>query len=196
MKDPFQRLKRLIGRTIKRSFEIYYEHKFGISTRQRTVVAHASRNADSTVLQPLSYVCLRRIAAFLKQHNFAGGVFIDIGCGTGRSMVFLARLGFRRCIGVEIDSNFAEEARANTAARGCEVICADATSYRFSGEETIIFMSNPFGPVTLREVLSHIPHAPVIVYVNPSADHLAELRRLGRGEPQVFDWNPTTAIVR
>ena len=188
--------KRAIGRAIKRGFEIYYERTLGISSGERNLTAPASRNADATVLQPVSYVCLRRLLKYLRANTLIRGTFLDLGCGTGRVMAFMARTGFDHVSGVEIDEKLAAAARVNTRKYGCEVICGDASNYQFRGTEKVIFLFNPFGPATLREILPRVPEEAAIIFVNPSAAHLTELRNLRGREPQVFDWNPTTAIVR
>jgi SAM-dependent methyltransferase len=71
---------------------------------------------------------------------------LDIGCGSGRDMLWFKNRGFK-IIGLERASGLAELARNNT---GCRVIESDFQSYEFSKLKT--------DAVLLIAALVHVPH--------------------------------------
>ena len=64
----------------------------------------------------------------LADHLSAGSTVIDVGCGSGRDILWLQNRGFR-VIGIERSSGLAGLARRNTA---CRIIEADFESYDFT----------------------------------------------------------------
>lgn len=66
---------------------------------------------------------------------------LDIGCGTGRHSIELARRGYD-VTGIDLSSAMLERARANAAAADCRVsfIQADARSLSFSEEFDVVIM--------------------------------------------------------
>lgn len=86
-------------------------------------------------------------------------VFV-LGCGKGRALCHFARCKVRKVIGVEISDQLCEIARQNSRSlrrphAPIEIISEDAVTADLS-EGTIFFMANPFGEITLREVLKNI----------------------------------------
>lgn len=63
-----------------------------------------------------------------------GAAILDMGCGTGRHAVELARLGYR-ITGVDLSEGMLEQARLAAKSAGVEVelVCADATAWRREG---------------------------------------------------------------
>lgn len=98
--------------------------------------------------------------------------FVDLGCGKGRALIFAHEAGFERLIGVEMSGKLAETARKNMRRAGiaAEIANQDASSYRFPDTPLVIFMYNPFGAVTMRQVAEKIKthsHPVYVVYVTP-----------------------------
>lgn len=121
----------------------------------------------------------RRIFATLEHVGLsASDAMVDLGCGLGRAVFAAAWMGARRAVGVEIDSGLvaqAERSRRSSrlANRKIEFICQPAEQYDVA-DMTILFMFNPFGPLTLQTVISRLgvelaqrPRRVRIVYENP-----------------------------
>jgi predicted RNA methylase len=79
-------------------------------------------------------------------------IFVDLGCGKGRTLLLASLFGFREVIGVEADSHFAGQARLNAEAwlrqhlccRPIRIIEADARDFDAPDEDLFIYMYNPF----------------------------------------------------
>src|SRR5205085_4058663 len=131
-------------------------------------------------------------------------VFVDLGSGKGRAVVMAARLGFREVIGVEVSErlhriakrNIAEiqtaPARENTAQPRFNLTRADAATYSIPAGRTLVYLYNPFGPPTLKEVAKRVAEAAsasgpefFVVYYNPVHtsvfDDVREIVRFRRG---------------
>jgi len=100
--------------------------------------------------------------------------FVDIGCGKGRPLILAHSMGFRKCIGVELSPELAEIARKNTKRIDAQVLTANAAEFQFPGEQSVIFLFNPFWSPTidrfadnLARSLSECPRDLYVVYVNP-----------------------------
>jgi predicted RNA methylase len=105
-------------------------------------------------------------------------VFVDLGCGKGRATCMAARTEVGRVVGVEQDDGFLSVARANLSGMPGGQAQVDfhhglAQDFDFD-TTTVVFLFNPFGAVTLKEVvellrrsLERAPRRLRIVYVNP-----------------------------
>lgn len=107
-----------------------------------------------------------------------GDVFVDLGCGLGRSVFVASWLGAKRALGVEIDPGLVEQARRNLAGsslagRDIEFICQPAQEFVPAGV-TVLFMFHPFGAGTMEQVVQQFdaeldrhPRHLRVVYENP-----------------------------
>jgi SAM-dependent methyltransferase len=103
---------------------------------------------------------------------------VVLGCAKGRAVCHFARLNVNKVIGVEISPPLAQAAQENVRRlRGrrarVEIHNLDAAKADLS-EASMVYMFNPFGPRTLREVLAsldrshrHAARPLTIIYVNP-----------------------------
>jgi SAM-dependent methyltransferase len=109
-------------------------------------------------------------------------VFVDLGCGKGRVLWLAARdYPFRRVIGVEVDAEMADFARANLDANRdrfrageATVETANAARYGIPDEVTFAYMFSPFGGDVFRAVISNLvasldrrPRKLTLIYTNP-----------------------------
>ena len=106
-------------------------------------------------INPLNLWRIRRCLAL--QPN---DVFIDIGCGKGRILSYMARWKIAKAIGIEFDLKLAEIAERNAATlrrphAPIEIRREDAARADYS-EGTILLFYNPFGPDTMRATLAQI----------------------------------------
>ena len=145
---------------------------------------------------PASYASIE--ATFKVAAPASEDVFVDIGCGFGRPLFFLAHhFDVTRAVGVEANSKFTQVARDNIAnyrgKRVDRIEIVEVLAQHFDFEQaSYIYMYNPFGPETMTEVLEVIhqsflrnPRRLRIVYLNPielacfeSCDWLQEVARL------------------
>lgn len=70
--------------------------------------------AFGTGTHPTTRLCLQ----WLAQHRPAGKQVLDYGCGSGVLAIAAMRLGARRAVGIDIDPQAVEAARANSAING------------------------------------------------------------------------------
>ena len=86
-------------------------------------------------------------------------IFIDLGCGKGRTLLVAAKLGFKQVIGVEFAREFVQIARANLAKMGVfngEVIHDDAADYQFPDSDFVLYLYNPFSHEVMRTVVANL----------------------------------------
>jgi SAM-dependent methyltransferase len=202
----------LIGRQLYRmvSFaELYaFDRRLGLDTRGWRVpdaaVVARSLHGDNTDFEPMPVRELRRIFDALPADP-AGLTFVDLGCGKGGPLAVAALHGFRRVVGVELDGRLVTVARRNAAVLEArtpsriEVVEADASTYRLPPEPTLLFLYNPFGAGTMREVARSVvaslrdhPRPLFVLYVNPLHrqvwDAIPALRATRNGRPHRSDW--------
>ena len=114
------------------------------------------KHPDSVIYGAAEYFSIRRLIRTLAPGP--PDVILDLGCGKGRVLCEFARHRVKKVIGVELNEAHCATARRNAAQlRGrlspIEIRCGDAVSTDVA-DCTIVFMFNPFGPDTMREVLS------------------------------------------
>jgi SAM-dependent methyltransferase len=115
-------------------------------------------------------------------------VFVDFGCGMGRTVFAASWLGAARAIGVELVQPLCERAddnyrRSRLGHRKIEFVCSSAEYYN-NPTMTVCFMFHPFGEAILTKVLGNMElnretghnQRLRIVYMNPV--HEAVLGRM------------------
>ena len=112
-------------------------------------------------------------------------VFVDLGCGKGRVVFFVAQERIKKVIGVEVDRNLVEIARENyrnlkLSRTPVEIVEADAATY-ISNEGTVFFMYDPFGYKTVEAIVGNIKKSLEmrarrirIVYYSPGYRHILD----------------------
>jgi len=149
----------------------------------------------------------------------AATTFVDLGAGRGRAVLLAGELGFGRVIGVELDEDLAREADDNVhrwrprhrtsipPGQEITIVHGDCATYRLPDGPLVLSMFNPFGPTTLRHVLTQLcqtPRAPVhLTYFNPVHEavlgEFPRLRRHSRGSGwtvHMLDGNSTPSDRR
>lgn len=124
----------------------------------------------------------RSIRLALKQFELpVTGTFIDMGSGKGKALLIAARYGFKRIIGIEFVPSLHEMAKFNVErmrsrlnGATIDLRCMDATEYRFSPDDSVLYLFDPFGEEVMRKVLRNLKASLDeyrrqiwIVYVNP-----------------------------
>ena len=156
----------------------------GIKTFSRVPVA-PDMSARNIQYDPLPYRSLFALARHLPL--LPGDHLIDIGCGKGRVLCFFALRRVRRCSGIEIRQDLAQDALRNARSlRGrrarIDVTRADAIEADI-GDASVVYLFNPFSAEVMEPVLRKIenslrarPRALRICYVNPVHGALLDAR--------------------
>jgi len=133
--------------------------------------------------------------------DFRGFTFIDLGSGKGRTLLMASDYPFRRILGVELLPSLHQIALENLKkyrgqSQKCfnlESICADATSFHFPDEPTVLYLFHPLTESGLRRVVSNLnrslkerPRQVYVLYHNPLLEHVllesTLLRKIARAE--------------
>jgi SAM-dependent methyltransferase len=199
-------------RAADRAFDWRYGVATALERRYDLREAAGTRFRDPETNMPSYYLRLWALRRFLRPAP--DDVFADLGCGSGRALFVFGRSRVRRCRGIEFDGAACRLAAANAArfaGRGApiEIIHADAAGYAFDGDETLLFLFNPFGRATLRAVLENLrlsliefPRRVRIGYYHPLhadlLDAMPWLRRRGvvpgfKTDVAVYETRPLSA---
>ncbi|MBZ5857972.1 class I SAM-dependent methyltransferase [Flavihumibacter profundi] len=88
---------------------------------------------------------------------------LDFGCGSGRILSVGMVKGFKKVVGVDIDEQSAQKAMHNCKilqekgfTTPYEVYCDDATRFPIPAGTNLIYLFNPFGDKTMKEVIEKI----------------------------------------
>lgn len=164
----------------------YYDKKLGIETSESYFCPSnnsASLYKDMHINRPTPYDKLQKALGHLKLKQ--DDVFVDLGCGKGRAVIFAAMQKLKKVVGVELDKNLVDIAKDNLKKARfnntpVEIIHADAAVFDVR-EGTIFFMFNPFGPNTVKKVADNIkksliinPRTIHIIYYNPEYKYLLD----------------------
>lgn len=146
----------------------YYDKKLGINTSVAEVKLkqNISPNIDNHGYQPTFYGRLEKMVKYLTLTP--EDVFIDLGCGKGRVVFFVAMQKLKKVIGVELDRDIFIIAQKNLRnlkinKTFIELINSDAATFDIR-EGTIFFFFNPFGFKTFNTVINNIKES---LIVNP-----------------------------
>ena len=167
------------------------DRAFGIETRRvidlDALDLSSARHRESVLYQATPYPAIRKAIDALPIGAKDAYTFVDVGCGKGRALVVAAAAGFGRVVGVELDPELAATARDNLAratrrgaiASATEVVATDASGLVPPDGPLVIYLHNPFGVETLRDVVSALdsswaddPRHILVVYYNPVHDDL------------------------
>lgn len=129
-------------------------------------------------------------------------VFVDLGCGKGRTLLLASHYAFRSIIGVEISPELCQIATENVKAylsnreqiSQISVVCAGINEFEYDSfdkeEHLLVYLYNPCGESVLAIALQKLQHLAskglwiTIIYLNPTcleifttASWLQEIRR-------------------
>lgn len=145
---------------MKQFIDAIFDFWFGIDTRP-----DAGRNEtvrtfhdDNEGAAALSYISILYYLWKLKLND--SDLVVDIGGGSGRILCCLARRNIRKAVGIEVVPDHFERAQRNLArlrkrTAEADVILGDAALVELEAA-TVYILFNPFGPTTMRQVLSKI----------------------------------------
>lgn len=189
--------------------ELYYEARFGISTREPARLTELGyANEEYVDYAAPAYRTLCRAFAHL-QVVPGRSVFLDYGCGRGRALTVAATHPFRKVVGVELVPELLESARIHLArarprlrCHESELILGNAVDYVPPSDVDHIYLFNPFRGPTLRRVVDNIrdswlaaPRPLTVIYLNPD-EFATHAKRLDWLQPvHAFRSYPDTDVV-
>ena len=109
-------------------------------------------------------------------------VFVDLGSGKGRALLFASDWPFRRVIGVELSPALHAIAESNvrvywSASQRCdrfELVCSDAAVWQPPDEKLLVYLFQPFPEDVFARVMQNLeasllrnPRPLVVMYLNP-----------------------------
>lgn len=101
--------------------------------------------------------------------------FIDLGSGKGATLLYAAAMGFHKVVGVEFVRALHEVAEANVRRypmkeTRVELVCGDASDYKFPEEPLVVFASNPFSRELMNKVLENLSqHHGTVYFIHENA---------------------------
>jgi SAM-dependent methyltransferase len=119
-------------------------------------------------------------------------VFLDLGCGKGRTILMASLYAFGRITGVELSFDLAQTALRNLETfrppRRCEnieIVVGDAVDYAIPDDVTVAYLYNPFRGQTFDRVIANLiasidrrPRSVNLIYRNAKyEDRLLRTRR-------------------
>lgn len=157
------------GAKLKAAFDdLVFDLRYGVETRHWRTLESLDVVGDSKshgrMYQATRVSPLRRLLRDLRPLLDPDDVFVDFGCGKGRTMLLAAEAGFRSARGVEFAAELCRAARANCSAfvrrTGSATLFAvahaDAAEHPIAPDETVFFMFNPFDATIMRRVHANI----------------------------------------
>lgn len=138
--------------------ELWMDGRIGVWTAHKDFVPHPSATGDSHPCQPVPYRVLAGLARHMEARGLTGRPFVDVGCGAGRPLAYLSRLGFPRMTGIDINPEAATRARRNVArirpswrrAGTLEILTGDVLRVEVTFPGCVVLLANPFGAQTMR----------------------------------------------
>ena len=90
--------------------------------------------------------------------------FVDMGSGKGRALLVASEFAFAKIVGIELSSHLHRIAQENIkryspAAQQCtdfELHCMDVVEYDYGPEPPVLFLFDPFGRETMRNVVANL----------------------------------------
>lgn len=178
----------------------YYDRKLGIKTQGRIAKTGLDSGFydDAIGYSPSFYGILQRVAKYLK--FTPQDVFMDLGCGKGRAVFFMATYKLKKVVGVELDKNLFAQAQENLknlklSVSPVELFNADAANFDLSSAN-IIYMFRPFGLKTCQQIIGNLkrsleenPRSLRIVYYVPQWKELLNQQDWLKPEARIGDDN-------
>jgi SAM-dependent methyltransferase len=159
-----------VHRCILELKELWFDRKLGVDTWG----AIPLRNLDITSevrthavhYEPSPVPVIEEVFKALESLGiqFEQFVFVDLGCGKGRTLLRAAQLPFKQVVGVEVSSGLHQAALRNmarlrsTAKRMAPIECIreDAAMFKIPPCNTVLYMYHPFDKIVLNQVLDNL----------------------------------------
>ena len=145
-----------------RIHEVFTDWRLGIDTRGRLQFTSPEREDVCVGYEASDYSLIVRALREVQPRS-SDIVFLDYGCGKGRTIILAAMQPFRRVIGVDLDQSLLSTAESNLdrvrhrlRCQDVSLLNVDATQLEVPDDVNVIFMFNPFLGDVMSAVLSRI----------------------------------------
>ncbi len=169
-RELLRRVGRPVYFRIEHRVDIRFDERAGIETVRRAHLDELTVDSDNTdfgddeeIYVAVPVLALGAMNRVLPD-DVGDFVFVDLGSGKGRVLVYASARPFRRIIGVEFASELHETATDNIA-RGrhprqrcadIEVLHCDAVDFDIPDDPCVFFLFNPFERHVLERVVANI----------------------------------------
>lgn len=187
--------------------DYFYDRKLNVSTSWVRLFSEKEQQltafGDAGFIMSTPYSKLRKLIKHIDPKP--NDVLADIGCGSGRVVLYLAHGPIGRAVGIDFDPGAIESAINNAKRCGlppekAAFVCEDATKTELD-EFNIIYLYNPFGAQTMSALLDNIakslkrnPRSLRIYYHNPTQKALFD-RTTWLQETDTLRWGRKPIIV-
>jgi SAM-dependent methyltransferase len=149
--------------------DYWFEIRYGLDTSQPVKLDNldikSNNKSRGIYYRPTRVRPLIKLITALKLP--ADSVFVDLGCGKGRTLLLAAAYGFKKIVGVEFSSELCEYAKQNIAIfrkkvqidADIEVIESDVCDYEIKDNENVFFLFHPFDDVVMDKVLRNMENS-------------------------------------
>lgn len=156
------------------------EKRLGIDTTGVIEANELGYSDDAPGYDPISYACMDAVISDLKIEPNKE-VFVDIGSGRGRAVIMAAMQPFRRVVGIELHDGLyrdsliqLEKAKPFFRCSDVAIEKADATTFEYPDDMSVVFLWNPFTGEILDQVMERVrisherrPRPMALVYSQP-----------------------------
>lgn len=169
---------------VARLYDMAFDTRWGVDTAKRAELDELEIDEDTVskgqMYQPTGVLAFAEVLQKVAFPN--PGVFVDYGCGKGRTLLLASRLPLQRVVGIEFSGELCDAARKNAeifAKKGqsrapISIEHIDAVKYSYRGDENIFYFFYPFDADLMNRVLDGIdaslraiPRDAVLVYYYP-----------------------------
>lgn len=174
--------------------EITFDLRYATETRSWIKLSELDINSPNvssgTFYAPTRAGVFRKLMRKLKCPKDA--VFIDFGCGKGKTLILAMEQGFNKIIGVDFSGLLCEIATRNVeiykrktnSASNVEILLMDAVDYEIKDEDVIFYFFNPFDDKIFEKILINIKKSLEnckrkiwIIYYNPIFSEIFDRNR-------------------
>ncbi len=188
-----------VDRRVQRAQERAFERWFGIDVGGHSYFDDTGiLKGEGTFYEGIQYLPVHRAITALDPGP--DDVFVDLGSGKGSALVVAGRFGLKRVIGVELQDDLTEAARANVAlaqprmrCHDFELTTADVLDWPVPDDLSIVFMYCPFMGELFSQAMARLidsydrhPRPLHILYAYPWEHN----RLLATGRVELVDVHP------
>lgn len=143
-------------------FDVRHRTSTRTSVKLDDLSINSANKASGVGYQPSPPILFHRLMAHVDLPR--DSVFVDLGCGKGRTLLMASRYPFARIVGVEFSPDLCALARRNVEifrrrnrTRAIfEIVESDVATYEIEDDQNVFYLFNPFDGTVLSALLDHI----------------------------------------
>lgn len=177
----------LPDRRRQRFGDVEYDWEYRVDTTSANVTWRSRLiGLLNSPYQPVEADLFREMMA-KAEIDYTQFTFIDIGSGKGRALLLASEYPFQRVIGIEFlpelnaiaEQNIRKFSQRNPGCGVIELICCDATEYKWPKAPLLVFLNNPLPEEGLRKLILELeysvrdaPRPVFVLYANPVLERI------------------------